>query len=436
MKKYIVLPALLRRAVILYIAVLLYVALHPIWSSPDDPKDIVVMVDISASMDPYFKDLARYFMDDIIRNVVRLGDNFHFLSFSSRSEIEISAEVSDKESLRKIILKVYGLKPLGLYTDLVAAVKFLTDYATSLSVGREKVILLLSDGIHDPSPTSPYFNVDREKVIEHLRSQARILKKQGWAVHILQMPMRDHADQEQKQPIDEDNVLGVIAQELGTDVVGYSEKEQVSEEMQIAVRKETTQAQQESEGGQQGSEGAQKGWDIPLYPILFFVLTLLVIFACVSLFRANTLKSKLERYMHPSHTYRTGFGLFRRRKKGRMIEMRVDQQNRHIGFKNINLLCPGQTLSVGGGTSRFLVFLVPFPPRIAGISFDGETYTFKPRRMELFPELEGPVEDCLDKPIPAQSGKGYSITIRFLRYVSPLEEINRILHRPQSESET
>jgi len=406
---------------------LLCIALHPIWSSPDDPKDIIVMVDISASMDPYFEDLARYFSDDIIRKVVHLGDNFHFLSFSSRSEIEISAEFADKESLRTIILKVYALKPLGIFTDLVAAVKFLTDYATSLPVGREKIILLLSDGIHDPPPTSPYFNIDREEVIENLRSQARILKQKGWAVHILQMPMQDHADKERKQPTEEDNVLDVIAQELGTDVVGYSEKEQVSEEMQIAVRKETTQAQQDT-------EGAPIGWGIPLYPILFFVVALIVIFACLSLFRANTLKSKLERYMHPSHTYRTGFGLLRRRKEGRMIEMRVDQQNRHIGFKNINLLRPGQTLSVGGGASRFLVFLVPFPPRIAGISFDGETYTFKPRRMEFFPKLEGPVEDCLGKPIPAQSGKGYSITIRFLRYVSPLEEINRILHMSDSET--
>ena len=422
---------------------LLCVALHPMWGSPDDPKDIIAMVDISASMDPYFEDLVQYFRDDILKNVVRFGDNFHFLSFSSRSEIEISEAVDNKISLGKIILKVNGLQPLGLYTDLVAAVKFLTDYATSLPMEREKVILLLSDGIHDPPPTSPYFNIDRQEVIEDLRSQARILKQKGWAVHILQMPMGDQADRGQKEPTGEDNVLGVIAQELGTDVVGYSEKEQVSEEMQTAVRTETKRAQQGTERAQQGTERAQQGTEraqqgsgISLYPILFIGLALLLIFACVSLIRANTLKSKLERYMHPSRTYRMGVGFLKRRKKGRMIEMRVDQQNRHIGFRNINLLFPGQTLSVGGGTSRFLIFLVPFAPRIAGISSDGETFTFRPRRMEFFPELEGPVEDCLGKPIPAKSEKGYSITIRFFRYVSPLELINRILHIPQSDSET
>ncbi len=415
---------------VICIAILLFLA--PQILRGDDPKDIVVMIDISASMDPYFEDLVHYFKDDILKEVVRFGDSFHFLSFSSRPEIEISEDMADEKSLQKIILKLYSLKPLGLYTDLVAAVRFLTDFATALPPQREKVILLLSDGIHDPPPRSPYYNIDRKEFIEDLRSQARIIKQKGWAVHILQMPMQEQSERIPGEPTQTENALKIFADELDTNVADYSEKEQVSKEMQTSVQEPTKQTAQQEERARVTIEDVGK----VLYPILIVLLSLLAVFILVSLVRANSLKSKLDRYMHPSRAYRKVFGFFASRKKGPLIEMRVDQQNRHIGFRNINLLVPGQTLSVGGGSSRFLIFLVPFPPRIASLSFDGDSYTFKPRRMEFFPDLVGPIEDCLGKSIAARSRKGYSITIRFLRYISPLEEINRILRIPYDRSET
>jgi hypothetical protein len=414
---------------VICIAILLCLTPHSLRG--DDSKDLVVMVDISASMDPYFEDLVRYFKDDILKGVVRFGDGFHFLSFSSRSEIEISEDPVEEQSQRRIILKLYGLKPFGLYTDLVAAVRFLTDFATALPSQREKVILLLSDGVHDPPPTSPYYKIDQKAFIEDLRSQARILKQKGWAVHILQMPMREQADRKPGETSQKENALKIIADELETDVADYSEKEQVSKEMQTSVQETAKETAQQEVRTRVPIRDVGK----VLYPILIILLLLLVIFILVSVIRANSLKTKLDRYMHPSRAYRKFFGFFRSRKTGRLIEMRVDQQNRHIGFRNINLLTPGQTLSVGGGASRFLIFLVPFPPRIASLSFDGDSYTFKPRRMEFFPDLAGPIDNCLDKSIPARSRKGYSITIRFLRYVSPLEEINRILRIPHDESD-
>jgi hypothetical protein len=86
--------------------------------------------------------------------------------------------------------------------------------------------------------------------------------------------------------------------------------------------------------------------------------------------------------------------------------------------------------TVGGGASNFLIFLVPVPPRIADLSYDGQELTFIPRRAEFFPGLSAPVTNCLNKTIPARSSTGYLITMRFRRYVSPLEEINRILLSP------
>ena len=47
--------------------------------------------------------------------------------------------------------------------------------------------------------------------------------------------------------------------------------------------------------------------------------------------------------------------------------------------------------------------------------------------MSLFPDLKGPVTDCLNTPIPAISEKGFPITILFRKYVSPLEIVNQLL---------
>jgi hypothetical protein len=58
---------------------------------------------------------------------------------------------------------------------------------------------------------------------------------------------------------------------------------------------------------------------------------------------------------------------------------------------------------------------------------DDGRYTFVPVRTDLFPDLAGPVRDCLGKQIHARSPRGYRFTIVFRWYVSALDEINRVL---------
>jgi hypothetical protein len=94
----------------------------------------------------------------------------------------------------------------------------------------------------------------------------------------------------------------------------------------------------------------------------------------------------------------------------------------------VHSLSSGGSKSVGGGSSDFLVFLVSVPRRSAELHFDGEKLAFVPLRPELFPELDGPVEDCLGKDIPMISRSGYPLTLRFVAYEKPADKINRLLH--------
>jgi hypothetical protein len=110
-----------------------------------------------------------------------------------------------------------------------------------------------------------------------------------------------------------------------------------------------------------------------------------------------------------------------------LVEMVVVTQNRHIGMRNVHYLPPGAAATVGGSRSTFLVYFVPVPRGIAILTYDGNTYTFMPRNHELFPSLTGPLTDCLGKEIPAKSIQGYPFTIVFRPFVSPLEEINKLM---------
>jgi hypothetical protein len=114
------------------------------------------------------------------------------------------------------------------------------------------------------------------------------------------------------------------------------------------------------------------------------------------------------------------------------IEMRVSGQNSHIGFRNIHRLTANSSRSIGGRFSGFLIFLVRVPRGIAEIKNESGRYVFVPLRTEFFPSLSGPVADCLDLEIPVATSQGFSCTIRFHRWISPLEEINALMRSAQS----
>jgi hypothetical protein len=112
-----------------------------------------------------------------------------------------------------------------------------------------------------------------------------------------------------------------------------------------------------------------------------------------------------------------------------MLSLFVEDQNTAIGRRNIHALKAGYTFSVGGGKSDFLIFLVPMPPHIADVHFDGRQCTFIPRKHEYFPDIGSQqVPNCIGKTIRVISDKRYELHIRMERYEDPLKALNKLLH--------
>jgi hypothetical protein len=112
-----------------------------------------------------------------------------------------------------------------------------------------------------------------------------------------------------------------------------------------------------------------------------------------------------------------------------MLNLFVEDQNTAIGRRNIHTVKSGYSFSIGGGKSDFLIFLVPIPPHIADVQFDGRNCTFIPRQPKYFPDIGSQqVTNCIGKTIRVISDKNYELHIRIERYEDPLVTLNRILH--------
>jgi hypothetical protein len=111
-----------------------------------------------------------------------------------------------------------------------------------------------------------------------------------------------------------------------------------------------------------------------------------------------------------------------------MIYLDVDDQNRNIGRRNTHSLKAGAAYTVGGRNSDFLIFLVPLPPSIGILEFDGKECTFVPKKLRYFPEISGAVPDCIEKTIRVISDSGHKLSFRFRQYENPLLELNRIMN--------
>jgi hypothetical protein len=615
-------------------------------SDETDASDVVVLLDVSQSVLPYFHDITDYVVSSVVKDFIRLGDTFHLLSFGETTQVEIAQRISTEEDVKSVLARLYLLYPLARNTDLVSAFSYLSQYLSDLPETRSKVVVIITDGIHNPSPKSPAFGLSPEAANSEIEVTASKIKRNGWPVYIIKVPFSaERAAAEVSAPgstpsaagstpgstvpaqtaqkgsegAPQGDYLGTIAKSLDANVTDYSPSDKAetarkslslpevvfprnlgkkgytfsfplrvhnSSETEVGLELQKVMAEGTdilskksflSLGpGRSGimniavalppsMESGEKNLGVDLYfadglrvspshgnlaftlapsPlaslfksgqrvvlfILFVALGLIAILVVISLIRraprraaapvvaavresaeaskrraAGTEpafaiappqstapafekaagKGKAPAYPNaaypstvpvaaapasagtkaaPEAVAGTGQGALppaakveqapvARKPAGEalspaprkkvapayeariarpgsiQLELRVAEQNPHIGMRNVQTIHSGSSRSVGGGRSDFLVFLVPVPQRSAEIHYDGETCTFVPLRPEFFPELGGkPLADCIGKEIAMVSKKGYRMSLRFSKYEAPANKINRLLH--------
>jgi hypothetical protein len=613
-------------------------------SDETDASDVVVLLDVSQSVLPYFHDITDYVVSSVVKDFIRLGDTFHLLSFGETTQVEIAQRISTEEDVKSVLARLYLLYPLARNTDLVSAFSYLSQYLSDLPETRSKVVVIITDGIHNPSSKSPAFGLSSVEANSEIEVTASKIKRNGWPVYIIKVPFSaERAAAEASLPpageapsaagiagsaqtaqtaqkgakaAPQGDYLGTIAKSLDANVTDYSPSDKTetarkslslpevifpsnlgkkgytfsfplrvhnSSETEVGLELQKVMAKGSdilskksflSLGpGRSGvlniavalppsMESGAKNLGVDLYfadglrvspshgtlaftlapsPlaslfksgqrvvlfIVFVALGLIAILVVISLIRkaprraaapvvaavrqsaeaskrsaagtepafaaaptksvapvlertaakgraaayqspipvaapqvlpgaksaptavagmgrgSVSLFAKVEQAQAPAMQKTAGQALSpiprgkatpayeaRIAKPGSIqLELRVAEQNPHIGMRNVQTIHSGSSRGVGGGRSDFLVFLVPVPQRSAEIHYDGETCTFVPLRPELFPDLGGqPLADCLGKEIAMVSKKGYRLSLRFSKYEAPANKINRLLH--------
>lgn len=417
--------------------------------------DLIVMVDISASMEPYFDQVVSYFLNDLLVNNISIGDNFYFLIFSSSAEYYGELKIDNNpESIETVINKIKLIKPVALHTDLVGAVQSLYEFSIALDQNTPKLILLLTDGLHDP-PLNSKYDLDRREVTQIMRNLGSNMKRDRWIFKIIKFPRgsADSTDSDsigQNSNITEDlsndtDYLDILAEESDSNIIEYKQEDNLNDkltdslniiESEIPVLRNNnvlpdvyTDVHPEEDKDTETNDNITFNLnnllvDISLNPVFIFIVAFIIFFILVYLIiHKYRMKSTVSKVIKKT--------AYKKKKKGgsEQIEMRVQTQNHKIGFRNIHQISKNKYKTVGGGNSAFLIFFIKFPSHIAELHWDGKYFSFIPVKDEFFPEVNGMIKNCLKKDIPAKSKKGHRIIINFFEYISPLDEINNIFNR-------
>ncbi|WP_319561272.1 VWA domain-containing protein [Marispirochaeta sp.] len=171
--------------------VLIVLILFAAFGLAAEPMDMIVLLDVSQSMFPYFDDTINFLLKDIIDGHLQTGDGFHLLSFAGSPEREIHRVITTERDMEAVLARIMLLHPLGRHTDFLFALDYLYDYVSRLPLRSSKNILILTDGIHDPPSGTSYpagTAGQRESNREEVISIATEMKREGWQVRLVQFP--------------------------------------------------------------------------------------------------------------------------------------------------------------------------------------------------------------------------------------------------------
>jgi len=162
-------------------------------AAAQDRVDLVVLLDSSQSMFPYYNQVVDYVLSETVREYMRFGDAFHLIGFSDSTQVEIAQVLRTEQDLKSVIARLYLLYPLGRNTDLVTAIKNVYQYVADLPEGSAKHIILITDGMHSPAPGTQYAELDVAGVRSEIDRSAARIRERGWTMRIVRVPFNGAA---------------------------------------------------------------------------------------------------------------------------------------------------------------------------------------------------------------------------------------------------
>lgn len=153
-----------------------------------DAADIVVLMDTSGTVLPWFDQIHTRVLPDITRRFIRQGDTVHLISFNARVNLELVQPIENEADISRVVSRFMLLYPLGKNSDFLSGLKYTWQYISTLDQQRQKIIIVISDGIFNPPDSSPYFSYSLQEVQDEVDQAARRIRGAGWHVYYIKIP--------------------------------------------------------------------------------------------------------------------------------------------------------------------------------------------------------------------------------------------------------
>ena len=171
---------------LLALALALLTAVAPVVAQ--ERVDLIILLDSSRSMLRYYNQVVDFVVSDAIRLYLRFGDGFHLMNFADTAQLEVAQVLRTEEDVRTVLSRLYLLYPLGRNTDLITALRGVTQYTSGLGSSSSKYIILITDGMHSPSPGSSFASHSADEVRAEMERSAARIRERGWIMRIVQVP--------------------------------------------------------------------------------------------------------------------------------------------------------------------------------------------------------------------------------------------------------
>ena len=158
-----------------------------------DAADVIVLMDTSGTVLPYYEVINKRVLQSIISKFVRIGDSFHLISFSAIPQYEMSQKINTEADLSRVVSRFMLLYQLGQSADFLSGINFAGQYMTKLPSQQEKILIVISDGIFNPPASSPYRNYTGEQVKTELAKISASIRAHGWKVYYVKLPFPSDA---------------------------------------------------------------------------------------------------------------------------------------------------------------------------------------------------------------------------------------------------
>lgn len=155
--------------------------------------DVLVLMDTSGTILPWFEDINTRILSEIARRFVRPGDTFHLVSFNSRVHLEVAQSIRTEADVSRIVSRFMLLFPLGQNSDFLSGLQYTQQYISSLTQSSRKIIIIISDGIFNPPPSSPFASLEGPEVERELNQMASRIRADGWDVYYVKIPFPKNA---------------------------------------------------------------------------------------------------------------------------------------------------------------------------------------------------------------------------------------------------